>query len=411
MTARSSMAAFLLALIALGAASSSPAFSEPSERSRPTAARGDNPAPTLGPASLRLDQQVHLGPESHFFRNGDVLLWDDELSLALGANALASQTVGGNNTALGSRALRYLDDGVANTALGWGAGGNLLTGFENTAIGSNAMFAAEGGNGNTTVGALSMGGAGDANAALGALALNNKIDGSSNTAIGDFALGQLTYGDSNVGIGGRAGLNLISGRHSVFIASRGADESHAIRLGSPFDDQANGDPLDDTGQRATYIAGIQGATLNGMNEHPVCVDDEDRLGVCSESSARFKRAIEGMGSLSRGLHRLRPVVFRYRPEAKKGPSPLEYGLIAEEVAEVFPHLVRYDPEGRPLTLRYDLLTPLLLNELQRQHREVLGLKWAVALMVLTGVVIVGGSRRKVLDQFLGLLRPRAQLPE
>jgi hypothetical protein len=32
--------------------------------------------------------------------------------------------------------------------------------------------------------------------------------------------------------------------------------------------------------------------------------------------------------------------------------------------------VTYDDEGRPTTVRYDLLTPLLLNELQKLRRQV-----------------------------------------
>jgi hypothetical protein len=46
---------------------------------------------------------------------------------------------------------------------------------------------------------------------------------------------------------------------------------------------------------------------------------------------------------------------------------LHYGLVAEEVAAVAPHLVTYDDEGKPNSVRYRLLTPLLLNELQEQQ--------------------------------------------
>jgi hypothetical protein len=37
---------------------------------------------------------------------------------------------------------------------------------------------------------------------------------------------------------------------------------------------------------------------------------------------------------------------------------------------VFPTLVSYDEEGKPFTVRYELLTPLLLNEFQRQEEEL-----------------------------------------
>jgi hypothetical protein len=48
---------------------------------------------------------------------------------------------------------------------------------------------------------------------------------------------------------------------------------------------------------------------------------------------------------------------------------LQYGLIAEEVAKVYPDLVQYDKAGKPFTVYYHLLTPMLLNELQKEYRQ------------------------------------------
>jgi hypothetical protein len=48
---------------------------------------------------------------------------------------------------------------------------------------------------------------------------------------------------------------------------------------------------------------------------------------------------------------------------------LQYGLIAEEVAEVYPDLVAYDPDGKPYTVKYQYLTTMLLNEVQKQYRR------------------------------------------
>jgi len=44
------------------------------------------------------------------------------------------------------------------------------------------------------------------------------------------------------------------------------------------------------------------------------------------------------------------------------------------VAEIFPELVFNDEEGRPFTVRYHLLTPLLLGEIQRQEGEIAKLR-------------------------------------
>ena len=51
---------------------------------------------------------------------------------------------------------------------------------------------------------------------------------------------------------------------------------------------------------------------------------------------------------------------------KKGTR--QYGLIAEEVAKVYPELVIRGEKGRIDGVRYDELAPMLLNEMQRQHK-------------------------------------------
>jgi len=65
--------------------------------------------------------------------------------------------------------------------------------------------------------------------------------------------------------------------------------------------------------------------------------------------------------------KLRPVTFLYKPEYDKGPRSLQYGLIAAEVAEIYPDLVAYDPDGKPYTVKYQYLTTMLLNEVQKQY--------------------------------------------
>jgi trimeric autotransporter adhesin len=49
---------------------------------------------------------------------------------------------------------------------------------------------------------------------------------------------------------------------------------------------------------------------------------------------------------------------------------LRYGLIAEEVATVYPDLVVRDSSGRIDGVRYDELAPLLLNEVQQQQGKI-----------------------------------------
>ena len=76
-----------------------------------------------------------------------------------------------------------------------------------------------------------------------------------------------------------------------------------------------------------------------------------------------------MGDSTSGLMKLRPVTFFYKPEYDKGPRTLQYGLIAEEVAEIYPDLVAYEPDGKPYTVKYQCLTTMLLNDMQKQYRR------------------------------------------
>jgi Chaperone of endosialidase len=77
-----------------------------------------------------------------------------------------------------------------------------------------------------------------------------------------------------------------------------------------------------------------------------------------------------MADASSGLLRLRPVTYRYKQAYADGSKPIDYGLIAEEVAEVYPDLVVMGADGLVQTVQYQKLTPMLLNELQKQNEII-----------------------------------------
>jgi Chaperone of endosialidase len=64
------------------------------------------------------------------------------------------------------------------------------------------------------------------------------------------------------------------------------------------------------------------------------------------------------------------VIFRYKAEHDDGARMRQYGLIAEDVAEIYPELVVLDKDGQPSGVRYHVLPAMLLNELQRQQRQL-----------------------------------------
>jgi len=90
----------------------------------------------------------------------------------------------------------------------------------------------------------------------------------------------------------------------------------------------------------------------------------------ASSSRRYKQDIEPLGDLSERLYDLRPVKFRYIKPDEQGQKPVQFGLIAEEVAEVLPEVVYRNTEGKVEGVRYDELTPLLLNEVKQLHEQL-----------------------------------------
>ena len=71
--------------------------------------------------------------------------------------------------------------------------------------------------------------------------------------------------------------------------------------------------------------------------------------------------------LAAELGQLRPVTFHLKTDPN---GALQYGLIAEEVAKVYPELVIRDQNGRIDGVRYDELAPMLLNEMQAQRTQM-----------------------------------------
>src|SRR6202034_342260 len=102
----------------------------------------------------------------------------------------------------------------------------------------------------------------------------------------------------------------------------------------------------------TYVAGIYGATASSGVE--VLVNSSGQLGTVL-SSGRFKEQITDMGDTSSKLLDLRPVNFFYKPDYDDGSHLLQYGLIAEEVAKIYPEMVAYGHDGQVLTVKYQLL--------------------------------------------------------
>jgi len=85
------------------------------------------------------------------------------------------------------------------------------------------------------------------------------------------------------------------------------------------------------------------------------------------SSRRHKEDIKAMDDASETLYRLKPVTYRYKKEIDRNQA-LDYGLIAEEVAEVDPNLAIRNAKGEIETVRYSAINVMLLNEFLKEHK-------------------------------------------
>ena len=170
--------------------------------------------------------------------------------------------------------------------------------------------------------------------------------------------------NNNVAVGGNAGANVTTGSNNIDLGANvvGANsDANTIRIGKQGT------------QKSTFIAGIAGTAVSGST---VAVSSNGKLGIAT-SSVRFKESIKPMDKVSEAILALKPVSFRYKEELDPDKIP-QFGLVAEEVAKVNPDLVARDEDGRVMTVRYDAVNAMLLNEFLKEHRMVQDLKSFVA---------------------------------
>jgi hypothetical protein len=278
---------------------------------------------------------------------------------AEGQNALFSLTTGSANTAVGWFSLFSDTEGSFNTATGAGA---LLfnTSDQNTAFGAAALLFNATGFANTAVGAAALlnniggpvdtpnGGAGSFNTAIGVSALSSNTTGSDNTAVGQSALFNNTTGLFNIALGPGAGGAVTDANSVIAIGSGGANVSNSCFIGNIY---SNVQPI------------------VGTDPDSVTITSAGRLGRGNVSSRRYKHDIKLMENASDVLYALKPVSFRYNKEYD-ATQTLAFGLIAEEVAEVYPALVGRNSRGEPESVRYEQVNAMLLNEFLKEHRSV-----------------------------------------
>lgn len=333
-------------------------------------------------------QAVLSGSQYNLFLGygaGDALTTGSD-NMAVGKNALGAATLGTENTAIGFEALsgnNYLTGTTTRTgtvAVGYRAG--IATGDNSVVVGSQAAGAPTGsggndnvlvgkdamylrrGNENVAIGRSSLSGTGinsHGNVALGAYTLTGSSGGSvltQNVAIGYEAGKDMVTGSNNTLIGFQAGSNITTGTNNIIIgpslAAPSATTNNYLSIGDML-----------YGALDTKRVGINTASpLYALH----VIGDIAYTGVAYDvSDQRRKEQITPLTAESAALQALVPVSFVMKDDALK---KTEYGFIAQDVAEVYPALVKTANDAdRSLSLNYiGLIAPMVKSIQERQAK-------------------------------------------
>ena len=272
-------------------------------------------------------------------------------NMAQGQSALLNLTTGGFNTAVGFLSLKTNTAGQSNTAIGAGALLSNTAGGANSAFGVAALASNLSGSGNTAIGYEALlsntgeGLNGNFNTAVGSFALKSNHNVTNNTAIGNSTLSNNTFGSRNIAVGQNAGNGVTDADNVICIGAdvAGANVGNTCFIGNIYQKQVGNDSL------------------------PVRVDSFGKLGT-EVSSRRFKRDIKPMAHASEAILALNPVIFHYKSDSEDART--QFGLIAEDVADVNPDLIVRDKDGEIYTVRYEAVNAMLLNEFLKEHKKV-----------------------------------------
>jgi hypothetical protein len=162
----------------------------------------------------------------------------------------------------------------------------------------------------------------------------------------------------------------------------------------------------------TGTVGFDGLTASTTIGDSLCLSNlkEVTLAVgrncATASSLRFKRDISPLSAES-GLAEvmaLNPVSFLYKSDylgafaSEPNWNGEHVGFIAEEVQKVDPRLVTLDQEGKPDTVRYEILTSILAKAIQEQQTEIDKLAGSFASTTIIDQIATSTAARIVADQ-------------
>ena len=113
----------------------------------------------------------------------------------------------------------------------------------------------------------------------------------------------------------------------------------------------------DTGQGATEV--------HLMNQNVRTTDSVSFAGITETSALKYKENIFSIEDTLDTVLKLRPVKYNL-----KGREKVEIGLIAEEVHELIPELIKYNSENEIDSISYTRLAAVLIGAIKEQQKQI-----------------------------------------
>ena len=93
------------------------------------------------------------------------------------------------------------------------------------------------------------------------------------------------------------------------------------------------------------------------------------VSLVETSTRELKEDIQPLENQLEKIKQLQPVEFTWKKDKKK-----DFGLIAEEVEEIYPYLVEHDSDDNLIGVKYSKFTSVLIKALQEQQHQIDELK-------------------------------------
>lgn len=117
-----------------------------------------------------------------------------------------------------------------------------------------------------------------------------------------------------------------------------------------------------------YFGGIKEFNLEQIESE--VLNESVYLDVFAGSDMRLKTEVKNLGSTLSALVQLDTILYKWNPEVSSPIATgegIQVGLVAQQVAEIFPELVRKEEKTGHLMINYSKLTTHLVSAVRELH--------------------------------------------